>query len=282
MSSASKPNFLILGVQKAGTTFLAKVLSDHPDVFFSKPKELFFFNARHILPQQFEDYLATNFQQAESQAWIGEGSTTYFQHQQAIKHIGQYLGHDLRMMVCLRHPVERCLSHYLHDYRRGRCDGRETVSSPGFASYIARSYYAGRLAAWKKQFPHLKVLYFDDLVASGADYYGQAADFLGITPQPIQDVPVNEGMRLVWEGDDLALAAPPPEGQAVPRFARQDLEALTRAFATDIAATEKLTGRDLTPWRQLPDFGQIGDKFGHGRAPRRRKRRKMGVAGVGA
>jgi SpoVK/Ycf46/Vps4 family AAA+-type ATPase len=38
VAKVRKPNFLIFGVQKAGTTFLAKHLAEHPDVFFSDPK----------------------------------------------------------------------------------------------------------------------------------------------------------------------------------------------------------------------------------------------------
>lgn len=39
------PNFMIVGAPKAATTTLASLLSDHPEVFVSRKKELHFFVA---------------------------------------------------------------------------------------------------------------------------------------------------------------------------------------------------------------------------------------------
>lgn len=39
----SKPNFIIIGSAKCGTTTLATILERHPDCCFSRPKEVFFF-----------------------------------------------------------------------------------------------------------------------------------------------------------------------------------------------------------------------------------------------
>lgn len=40
------PQLFILGAQKAGTIYLAYVLADYPDVYFSHPKETMFFSRR--------------------------------------------------------------------------------------------------------------------------------------------------------------------------------------------------------------------------------------------
>ncbi len=39
-----KPNFFIVGAPKCGTTALAAYLKEHPQVFFSDPKEPHYFN----------------------------------------------------------------------------------------------------------------------------------------------------------------------------------------------------------------------------------------------
>jgi hypothetical protein len=49
------PNFFILGAQKSGTTYLAKVLAEHPDVFFSDPKEPMLFSRSQVDRTHFED-----------------------------------------------------------------------------------------------------------------------------------------------------------------------------------------------------------------------------------
>jgi len=38
------PTFLIIGCQKAGTSWLHKAIAQHPEIVVSTPKELHFFN----------------------------------------------------------------------------------------------------------------------------------------------------------------------------------------------------------------------------------------------
>lgn len=261
MPKARKPNFLIVGVQKTGTTFLANHLAEHPDVYFAIPKELFFFNQEIITKADFALFRFENFSAAGERKWVAEASTNYFHHSKAIDHIEHFLGHNTRIIVCLRHPVERMFSHYLHDYKRKRRTGGENLNDGVWAGYMSRSLYAVRLATWSERFRRFLPMFFDDLVTSGSDFYRQSASFLGITPQPIVDLPVNEGLRMLWEGDTLTISATPGEDQVAPRFRREEVEALVRRFEPDVRATAKLAGRDLSRWLTTPDFGQISSKF---------------------
>lgn len=261
MAKARKPNFLIAGVQKAGTTFLADHLAEHPDVFFAEPKELFFFNEKRLTRADFVLYRFENFHAAGDQRLVGEGSTNYFHHAQAIDHIERFLGHNIHVIVCLRHPVERLFSHYLHDYKRKRRTGSEALDDQIWSGYFSRSLYAERLTLWRERFRHFMPMFFDDLVASGADFYNQAAQFLELEPQHVDDRHVNEGLRMMWDGDVLTISSPPGPDQVAPRFRRDTVEALVRRFTPDVEATAAITGRNLTPWRTMPDFGQIGSKF---------------------
>src|SRR5688572_26171231 len=40
------PNFLVIGAQKSGTTWLAEMLRQHPDVYTSPKKELHYFDLK--------------------------------------------------------------------------------------------------------------------------------------------------------------------------------------------------------------------------------------------
>jgi hypothetical protein len=255
------PNFLIVGVTKGGTTFLAKALSEHPDVFYSRPKELFFFNTRRVTKASYETYLHNFFAAASDQRWVGEGSTNYFHHEYAIKYIERYLGPETHIIVCLRHPVERLFSHYLHNYKRERVSGAETLDDEIFEHYISRSSYAKRLKIWKSRFANFRVLFFDDLVTSAPVFYSQAATFLDLTPQQIEDRPINEGLRLAWDQDFLVLRSPVAPGRQSPRFRRDHVERLSRRFAPDIERTMALSGRDLSSWLALPNFELVEQKF---------------------
>jgi hypothetical protein len=42
------PNFLIIGAQKSGTSYFAKILSQHPDIFVYK-SEIHFFDKSKII-----------------------------------------------------------------------------------------------------------------------------------------------------------------------------------------------------------------------------------------
>src|SRR5690606_9284219 len=85
-----------------------------------------------------------------------------------------------RVVVVLRHPVERAFSHYLFRLANGwRLPGfeavlaeeerlrREGTADPEIHCYLSRSHYAPLLQALRHEIPaaQLKVILFDDLVA---------------------------------------------------------------------------------------------------------------------
>lgn len=56
-----KPNFLILGAQKAGSTWIYDVLRKHEKVFLPKRVELVFFNTKDCgVPENVAAYLETS------------------------------------------------------------------------------------------------------------------------------------------------------------------------------------------------------------------------------
>lgn len=113
-----KPNFFIIGAPKGGTTALAAYLSDHPRVFFSAPKEVFFWAAD--FPRSHEvngirdiDAYLRLFQNAREghHLAVGEGSTTYFQSEVAVRRIREF-NPDARFILMLRNPVD--VAHGMH------------------------------------------------------------------------------------------------------------------------------------------------------------------------
>lgn len=108
------PNFLIVGAEKAGTTSLAAILSRHPDVFMSDPKEIRFFSNHnwHKGLTWYESF----FTKATSNAAIGEASPAYTwapQSKEVPIRIYRCLG-DIKYIYILRNPIERTISHLRH------------------------------------------------------------------------------------------------------------------------------------------------------------------------
>jgi len=74
--SAMKPNFLVIGAMKCGTTKLCHLLGQHPDVFMCEPKEPEFF-AKDKKYKRGWDWYESLFTAGEGKTAIGEGSVTH-------------------------------------------------------------------------------------------------------------------------------------------------------------------------------------------------------------
>ncbi|MDB2407701.1 sulfotransferase domain-containing protein [Jannaschia sp.] len=261
----TSPNFFILGTQKAGTTYLAHVLSQHADVFFTDPKEpLFLSRADGVSQKDYEKYLTTYFGEAKDQRWRGEGSTTYLQWPAALKRIVEFMppdsGEDLpRFIVCLRQPVEKAISFFIHNWRRGRYAEStgimDVLDEPITLSPYKSSCYADSIEKWFAHFPREQFLFlpFDELQKNPTGFVRHATDFLDISAVP--EAPskvINGGLPLVWKDDALTVKGDIPEGSYRPVFTKDELERLQESFLSDIARTETLTGLDLSSWRDLP------------------------------
>ena len=70
------PNFLLIGAQKAGTTWISAMLREHPQIFLPQRKELHFFNRRDNYERGLEWYRA-QFGQHQGEPAIGECTPNY-------------------------------------------------------------------------------------------------------------------------------------------------------------------------------------------------------------
>ena len=121
----SKPNFLIVGAAKAGTTSLAKYLGAHPDIFIPEQKELRFFIKDTILQINPKDPLLEGILKQSildkeeyfslfdvKEKLTGDASVHYlYHHEEAILNIKKYVG-DVHIIIMLRNPVKRAISNY--------------------------------------------------------------------------------------------------------------------------------------------------------------------------
>jgi len=107
------PHFLIIGVMKAGTTFLDKYLQMHPNISVHEKKEVFYFNFNYW---QGIEWYATHFYYNFGQDYlelIGESTPLYFNNPQSAVRIFSLLP-KVKLIVSVRDPVTRALSQYIH------------------------------------------------------------------------------------------------------------------------------------------------------------------------
>lgn len=205
------PDFLILGAQKAGTTALYAYLRWHPEITGPAWKEVSYFD-RHY--RRGERWYRGHFPTRAGERVVGEASPGYLFHPLAPERVRATVPHA-KLIVLLRDPVDRALSHYHHEValgrealsfeeaieaEPGRTRGEEErlLRDPGYFShawwdhtYLARGRYAEQLERWLSVFPReqLLVVGSDELAAEPARAYAQVLELLGAPPHALGSYP---------------------------------------------------------------------------------------------
>ena len=136
-----KPNFIGIGAQKCASSWIYDILADHPQVCVSEKKELDFFSYHfHHGYNWYENHFSTI---PEKQA-VGEISPSYFHDPRSPQRAAQYNG-ELKILLTLRDPINRALSHHRHEVRMGTYMGPDFRFEAGLAqnpSYLDQGLYA--------------------------------------------------------------------------------------------------------------------------------------------
>lgn len=113
------PNFIIIGAMKCGTSSLYHYLQLHPELGMSEIKEVDYFVAENNFNKGVEWY--------ESQfkgdfKKYGEASPNYSKahYFEGVPERMHDLLPDVKLIYLVRDPIERIVSHYMHNYSEGR------------------------------------------------------------------------------------------------------------------------------------------------------------------
>jgi len=210
------PNFLVIGVAKAGTTSLYHYLLQHPDVYLPKIKEPNFFamhNETADVPPNapyyrssielfkrikkesvvdIEQYTAL-FSHAKKEKAIGEVSTFYLYHPKAPDRIKRFIP-TVKMVAILRNPIERSYSSYLHLVRAGveTREFKEALMEEPYQSenvwlarkdyYIRPGFYARQLMRYYEKFDsdQIQVFLYDDYKREPEEMLRKIFEFLEV------------------------------------------------------------------------------------------------------
>jgi hypothetical protein len=153
------PNLIVIGGLKCGTTSLHHYLNLHPEIAMSRPKELNFF-VSELNWDLGPDWYASHFDRAAPVR--GESSPHYTNLPRfagVAERMRELLGEATRIVYMVRDPIDRMLSHYLHNVGGGY-ESRplaEALADPGSA-YLARSRYAMQVDPYLEAFGADRVL----------------------------------------------------------------------------------------------------------------------------
>jgi hypothetical protein len=206
----TRPNFLIIGAAKSGTTALWHYLKQHPQIYMSPRK-----HTRHFsfevedpgfrgpgprdpsVPFAIVDNEAYHelFGDATNEPAIGEASHSYLYRPEAPQRIREYATH-MKLIAILRHPTERAFSHYRQMVR----DGRESITDfvlaleeeesrvrdywwPDF-HYVQAGLYYDQLGRYFDLFDRdqIRIYIYEDFSANPYRVLRDIFDFLDVDP----------------------------------------------------------------------------------------------------
>ena len=233
------PDFVIVGAQKAGTTSLYAYLTAHPLVLPAALKELHFFDTcafdagpegyRSCFPMRAHLRLATRLRGRT--VITGEATPYYLYHPLAAERL-RSAAPAVKVIILLRDPVERALSHYWHEVRGGRenvplpealaaeadrLQGREAAIATGERpcdhqehrgfSYQDRSRYSRQVARYLEVFGRDQVLVLrsEDLFGDDPGTKARLAAFLGLPELTRPFAEANVGGRSSRDPEEAAI-----------------------------------------------------------------------------
>jgi len=251
-TSVSPVRFLIAGTQKGGTTALADYLRQHPGLFIPAVKELHFFDNENLNWQQPQELYAgyhAQFTGATPGSLWGDATPIYSYWWPAMARIWAY-NPAMRLILCLRNPVERAYSHWAMETGRqwDSVSFPEAIASEAercrtalphqhrVFSYVSRGFYSEQLRRLWSFFPREQTLILrqEELLQDPSNTLSRVHRFLGVDPlPPAQPLRANSG-RYTSPMDPVT---------------RSQLQQL---FDPEISQLEQLLGWDLSHWRADP------------------------------
>jgi hypothetical protein len=150
----NRVNLFLIGVNKAGTSWLYHLLRQHPEIFMSEVKELYYFGTEEKGPVSQSDYHAY-FPFEESYSYFGEATVMYYREAAVANALYQY-NPDAQLLAIVRDPIERLRSQFLYQKQLGNLaenDRLGQVLDDGhMPRLLADSHYERTLPPFAEQF----------------------------------------------------------------------------------------------------------------------------------
>ncbi|WP_197278546.1 sulfotransferase domain-containing protein [Numidum massiliense] len=200
------PDFLIIGVQKGGTTSLYRYLSQHPRIVPAPKKEMHFFDYQF---KKGMDWYRKQFKvpsnKNKRRVLAGEATPYYMAYPHTAARIKETAPH-VKLIVLLRNPVDRAYSHYYHEVKRKheplsfreaitrekerlRGERKRMVNDHDYQSvnyrrysYLQRGKYITLLKPWLELFPREQFLFIksETFFCRPQETLAKVTSFLGL------------------------------------------------------------------------------------------------------
>ena len=273
-----RPNFLIIGAAKAGTSWISRKLEQHPDVFIGD-STYFFDNPRHWANGV--AWYERCFEAGTGKRAVGEKTPSYLWGSKCSEDDPNFVPArvrqglpDARIIVILRNPVARAVSHFNYAIRTGHLSPlynidkvlRGTQAPTKSARILERGLYCRQLERWMNIFPRkqIRILFLErDAIARPNQTLAELCRFLDIDASfPFKDADKADNQRLSRPELILKYYAPPiqklvhavlkPLLDRLPKKGinpgPETIAFLQNYYADENSRLAKLLGIDLSCW----------------------------------
>lgn len=181
------PDFMIIGAMKSATSTLHEQLRLQPGIFMSTPKEPNFFSDDPVYAQGMGWYQQL-FADAAADELKGESSTHYTKlptYPHTIERMKK-AGVTPRFIYVMRHPLDRLISHYIHEWTQGVIKTDIVSALESHPELLQYGQYAMQLEPYFDAFGREAVLpvFFDRLRADPHAELERICRFIGYTGKP--------------------------------------------------------------------------------------------------
>lgn len=280
--AAARPTYVGIGAQKCASTWLHRVLAEHPEVAVPEIKEVDFFSYHYDHGYQWYQRCFDNGKPARAR---GEISPSYFSEPSVPERVARSLP-DARILLSLRDPVERALSNHRHEVRVGHLAGPDLSFEAGLRNnpmYVEHGRYATHLRNWLRHYSRTQILVvlMEDIAADPQAVCREVYRFVGVddgfVPKGLTSrynasfaarwsplgvakdaaygatrVP---GLRWLWQAAartglrSLYRAVNVvPSAAVIPQADPRTLLELRELFAPEVRELETMIGRSLATW----------------------------------
>tara|TARA_R110002096_G_scaffold16106_20_gene55093 strand:- start:14646 stop:15452 length:807 start_codon:yes stop_codon:yes gene_type:complete len=262
--SLRPPQFLIIGAQKCGSSWLFFQLNQSPQISMNPLKEThFFIKYEDPTDEEFEDYLRSF--EGPPDSMLGEATPSYLVSppteatEKYLPYLGQFfftpaksikkrLGPNVKLIVTVKDPVERAASAFFHHVNQGRIEPGKTLTDLGnFGGILYLGFYGQHLSYWLQHFPIENFLFtsLSEIKEDPASVLERIGEFLEIpsyqAPPTLQHGKYTNPMKKVKTDEGIVI-----EGmENSPRITKEELTFLRDLYAEDSARFNELVGRKL-------------------------------------
>ena len=189
------PNYLIIGVQKSGTTSMINYFNQHPQIFLYEDEIHFFDSYQYLKGKEYYENIFKK-KMPKNKKFIGEKTPSYCFIPLCVPRI-QKMYPTIKMIMVLREPIQRCFSQYMMICKKNNIKAsnqhfydtiksiehiklKDITSTQGYY-YLQRGFYDEQIRHLYKYFPRKNIYIgvFEIIKENQEKEYNKMYEFIG-------------------------------------------------------------------------------------------------------